>query len=138
MQMQYFNGMSLIICLGGLILSFVAIEIMDGAVISLTSIFVPVEFLAYNGLMNVSFLHVFVGTLGKSLGCIAIYVPCVLNIYQSVKSENDLMNARRLAVEIQIALLGTALLLIFFVYQRLGQKLFHRYDSLKRQSRDEF
>jgi hypothetical protein len=94
------DGMGLIVTLGGLITSFVAIEIMDGAVISLTSIFVPVEFLAYNGLMNVSFMHVFVGTLGKSLGCMAIYLPSVLQIYKSYKSESDLINARRFAVEI--------------------------------------
>ena len=98
LQLQYFNGMSLVVSLGGLILSFVAIEIMDGAVISLTSIFVPVEFLANSGLMNVSFLHVFVGTLGRSLGCIAIYLPAVFHIYQSYKSESDLIHARRLAI----------------------------------------
>lgn len=115
---------SLAVCLIGFVISFAAIEIMDSAITSLTSIFVPANLLLQKDkFINTSFIHVFTGNLGRSLGCFSVYLPCLLNETYA----HDLSNSRYMTIAIQISLLFLGILLIFFVYQKLELKIFHKY-----------
>ena len=50
--------------------------------------------MAYKGFINISFVHVQVGLLGRFLGCLLIYVPYLLGIYKSRNSWDDLQKTR--------------------------------------------
>ena len=58
LQLKVVNRLNIFVCIFGFILSYIAINILDGSLISLISQFVPAEFMAYKGFVNISFLHV--------------------------------------------------------------------------------
>ena len=79
LQLNYANSGNLALCLVGFSISIVSIEIMDGAALSLAELFLPSFMLNENSFLNSSFIHVIVGTLGRTMGCLSIYIPFLIN-----------------------------------------------------------
>ena len=94
LQLKVINNRNIYICLFGFIVSYTAITIMDGALLGLISQFAPAEFMSQNGFINISFVHVLIGSLGRCLGCISVYLPYLLNIYRRTDSIKDLQKSQ--------------------------------------------
>jgi hypothetical protein len=59
---------------------------MDGAALSVAELFLPSFMLNENSFLSSSFIHVIVGTLGRTMGCLSIYIPFIIDSYDWKKA----------------------------------------------------
>ncbi|CDW89208.1 major facilitator superfamily [Stylonychia lemnae] len=130
-QIDIINQGSLVLHMVGFTITFIGIEIMEVAIAALTAKFTPPNL--QKGLMNPSFLLTFAGTIGRTIGCLAITLADIGNeAQQSFEHITNYTFAPMIGIYLVLFITTNC------IYEQLKSVSFHQFQLLDRIKRQDF